>query len=62
MSFAHPTLQPSPKANPIGLIPKRMDAELAKQQQNYEKFSDFTNKRVRNYRIMQITHGLDYTS
>ncbi len=39
-----------------------MDAGPAKQKQNYEKFSDFTNKRVRNYEIMQITHRLDDTS
>ena len=43
-------------------VPEIPAAGLAKQQQNYEKFSDFTNKRVRNYRIMQTTHGLDYTS
>ena len=59
MSFAHPTLQPVPRNKKS---PENPAAGLAKQKQNYEKFSDFTNKRVRNYRIMQITHGLDYTS
>ena len=63
MSFAHPTLQPVPRVNPNELNnSENMDAGLAKQLQNYEKFSDFTNKRVRNYEILQITHGLDYTS
>lgn len=59
MSFAHPTLQPVPRAIPIELNnSEKMDARLAKSMQVYEKFSDLTNKCVRNYEILQITHGL----